>query len=146
MSETKDMTERNQVNEMVKRHLGPLGRFVRIENPINPGTPDWHYVLRGVSGWLEDKLIPPSRRCPGAFTLDQLLWGEAETAARGRWHLLGLEPRTRTWMLFDAAQARAWYENRDHDLVVEETGPFPTKAIAQALAPWRRPVTIVGSC
>jgi len=110
------------------------------------GIPDWHYTMLrgGVSGWLEDKLIPPSRRCPAIFTIDQILWGEAEVAAGGRWHLLGLESRTRTWMLFDVIQARAWFDGLDYDLVVEARGPFPTKEIALALTP-RRNILIQGS-
>jgi hypothetical protein len=131
------MTEANQIDAAVRTHLGVLGRFKRVTHATEPGWPDFYYVLRGISGWLEDKLVPPSRRCPPTFTLDQLLWGEAEVAAGGRWHLLGLEPRTRTWMLFNVAQARAWFENEDHDLVVEEAGPFPTKALVLALSPRR---------
>jgi hypothetical protein len=130
------VTEANQVDAAVKRYLGPLGRFKRVMHP-EPGWPDFHYCLRGQSGWLEDKLIPPSRRCPETFTLDQLLWGEAEVAAGGRWHLLGLEVRTRTWMLFNSIQARNWYDGKDYDLTVEAQGVFPMKAIALALAPRR---------
>jgi hypothetical protein len=132
------MTEVNQIDAAVKHHLSPYGRFVRMQSAIDAGVPDFHYAMCGTSGWLEDKLIPASRRCPNAFTLDQLLWGEAEVAAGGRWHLLGLEPRTRTWMLFNVAQARRWFGGLDHDLVIEAAGPFPTKAIALALAPRKK--------
>jgi hypothetical protein len=131
------VTEANQVDAAVRRHLGPLGRFKRVTHATEPGWPDWHYVCRGQQGWLEDKLIPPSCRCPGTFTLDQLIWGEAEAAAGGRWHLLGLEPRSRTWLLFNAHQARRWYDGLDHDLTVEATGLFPTKELVLALAPRR---------
>ena len=129
------MTEATQVDDAVRRHLGPLGHFKRVTHATEAGWPDWCYTMRGISGWLEDKLIPPSRRCPSLFTLDQLLWGEAEVAAGGRWHLLGLEPRTRTWLLFNAQQARAWFDGLNHDYMVEAAGPFPMKAIALALAP-----------
>ncbi len=131
------MTEANQVDAAVRRHLGHLGRWQRMTHATEPGWPDWRYIMRGQQGWLEDKLIPPSRRCPATFTRDQILWGEAEIAAGGRWHLLGLEPRTRTWMLFNAAQARRWFDDLDHDLVVEAVGLFPTKALVLALAPRR---------
>lgn len=139
------MTEANQIDAAVRTHLGPYGHWVRIPPGFEAGLPDWHYTMLrgGISGWIEDKLIPASRRCPALFTIDQLLWGEAEVAAGGRWHLLGLEPRTRTWMLFNAAQARAWFEDRDHDLVVETTGSFPTREIALALAP--RKILVRGS-
>lgn len=117
-----------------------------MTSATDAGVPDWYYVLRGTPGWLEDKLIPPSRRCPDTFTREQLMWGEAEVAAGGRWHLLGLEPRTRTWLLFNAAQARAWFDGEDYDLTVEATGLFPTKAIALALVPRQlKPIQLVGS-
>ena len=138
------MTEISQINSIVRRHLAPLGRFIRMESSIIVGLPDWYYVLRGQSGWIEAKLVPPSKRCPSHFTLDQILWGEAEVAAGGRWHLLGLEPRTRAWMLFDVGQARAWFDGENHDLVAEATGPFPTREIALALAP-RRHTLVRGS-
>ena len=138
------MTEANQIDAAVRHHLGPLGRWVRMPPGFEGGVPDWHWTMRGRSGWLEDKLVPASRRCPGTFTREQLMWAEAEVAAGGRWHLLGLEPRTRTWMLFDVGQARAWFDDRDHDLVLEATGPFPTREIALALAP-RRNMLLRGS-
>ena len=142
------MTEANQVDAAVRRHLGPLGRWIRMQSAIDAGVPDWHYTMLrgGVSGWLEDKLIPPSRRCPGTVTLDQILWGEAEVAAGGRWHLLGLEPRTRTWLLMTSGQARAWFDGGPLAAVIESTGRFPTREIALALAPRRQLVHIVGSC
>ena len=132
------MTEATQVDDAVRRHLGPLGHFKRVTHATEAGWPDFHFVLRGQQGWLEDKLIPPSRRCPSTFTLDQLRWGEAEVAAGGSWHLLGLEPRTRTWMLFNVVQAGMWFAGRDgYGLVVEATGVFPTKELVLALAPRR---------
>jgi hypothetical protein len=131
------MTEVNQVDAAVRRHLGPLGRFKRVTHATEAGWPDWHWAMRGRSGWLEDKLIPPSRRCPGAFTLDQITWGEEEVRAGGSWHLLGLEPRTRTWLLVTVGHARIWFDGGPLNAEVEETGVFPTKAIALALAPRR---------
>ena len=138
------MTESNQVNAAIRHHLGPLGHWVRIESSTEMGIPDWNYALRHGEGWLEAKLIPPSRRCPPTVTREQIMWAERRFTAGGRWHLLGLEPRTRTWMLFTVAQARAWFEDRDHDLVVEATGSFPTREIALALAP-RRNMLVRGS-
>jgi len=138
------VTESNQVNAIIRKHLGPMGHFVRIESMTELGIPDWNYAFRGSEGWLEAKLIPPSRRCPETVTRYQIMWGERRVAAGGRWHLLGLEPRTRTWMLFDVGQARAWFDGLDHDLVIEAIGPFPTREIALALAP-RRNMLVRGS-
>lgn len=139
------MTESNQVDAAVRRYLGPLGRWVRMQSAIDVGVPDFHWTMRRTSGWIEDKLISPSRRCPAHFTVDQLLWGEAEVAAGGSWHLLCLEPRTRTWLLLSAAQARAWFDGAPLTATIEVTGPFPTKAIALTLAPRRSTILIQGS-
>lgn len=127
------MTESNQVNGAVRRHLGPLGHWVRIESATELGIPDWSYALRHGEGWLEAKLVPPSRRCPPTVTREQIMWAERRTAAGGRWHLLGLEPRTRTWLLLDAPQARAWFDGGPLEATIETTGLFPTKPIALAL-------------
>lgn len=129
------MTEATQVDAAVRRHLGPLGRFRRVTHAVDPGWPDFYYVVRGTSGWLEDKLIPPSLRCPAKFTLDQLLWAEEEIAAGGRWHLLGLETRSRTWYLLNARQAREWFDGGGLTAAVVARGTFPTREIALALAP-----------
>lgn len=128
------MTERNQVDGAVSAHLGPLGRFVRIDSAFAAGVPDWHYVLRGTSGWIESKLVPRSGRRPDHFTREQLLWGEAEVAAGGRWFLLALrEPRI--WLLYDALGARAWFDGTGNRPIVESPGRFPTREIVRAIAP-----------
>lgn len=131
------MTEANQVNGAVRANLGPLGRFVRVESSIDAGIPDFYYRLRGIAGWLECKLIPPSGRAPKHFTLDQLLWGEEEVRYGGRWFFLGLrEPRT--WLVYDVKGARSWLEQTRNEPVLEIAGRFPTKEITLILAP-RKP-------
>lgn len=128
------MTEATQVDAAVRRNLGPLGRWKRVTHP-EPGWPDWAWTMRGKSGWVEDKLIPPSRRCPPKFTLDQLVWAEDEARAGGSWHLLGLEPQSRTWFLLTVGQAREWFDGGELTALVIARGVFPTKEIALTLAP-----------
>lgn len=128
------MTEARQINDAVRHHLGPLGRWKRIECSIEPGVPDWYYRLRGVAGWLEAKLVPESRKCPPAFTLEQLLWAEDEVRFGGLWHLLGLTP-SRTWLLLDVRGARSWYEGAPAEAVFAARGAFPTVELHRRLAP-----------
>lgn len=129
------MTEATQVNGAVRTHLGIYGRFKRMEHAIEVGWPDWHYTLRGASGWIEAKLIARNGKCPRSFTREQLMWGEAEVEAGGRWFLLGLrEPRW--WLLYDAPGARAWFDGGSNRPVVEVEGRFPTAEIIRTL---RRP-------
>lgn len=128
------MTEATQVNNAIREHLGALGRFKRMEHLIEVGWPDWYYRCRGISGWIEAKLIPRSGRCPALFTLDQLLWGEEEARWGGSWFLLGLrEPRT--WVMYDASSARAWFDNTGNHPILEVDGKFPTKEIINLIAP-----------
>ena len=132
------MTEASQVNAAIRHNLGPLGRFQRVEHAIEVGWPDWRYLCRGSTGWIEAKLIPKSGRCPPAFTLDQLLWGEDEVKHGGRWYLFGLRA-PRTWVLYDAPRARAWFNGLMPRPLLELVGPFPTKAVLDIIAPRRPP-------
>lgn len=130
------MTEKRQVNHTARRYLAPYGRWTRIENRVGDGTPDQHYTLRAVSGWVESKLIPASGACPAEFTRDQLMWGEAETAAGGKWFLLGLRlSAPAEWWLLDAPTARAWFEGRPFEPLVRVSGRFPLREILDRLAP-----------
>ena len=127
------MTEATQVNAAIRTHLGPLGRFQRVEHAIEVGWPDWRYLCRGVQGWIEAKLIPRSGRCPETFTLDQLRWGEEEVRWGGAWFLLGLRA-PRTWVLYDAMGARGWFDRRSNaEPLLEVAGPFPRDAVLHLL-------------
>lgn len=128
------MTERSQINAAVRRHLGPLGFWERVESPITPGLPDWHYFMRLREGWLEDKLVPETRRCPKKFTLDQLLWAKRYVSFGGLWHLLGLTP-SRTWLLFDYPAADRWFHSGECAPVLAVRGAFPTGELMARLAP-----------
>lgn len=128
------MTEATQVNEAIRRNLGPLGRFRRVEHAIDAGWPDWYYRTRVnlASGWIEAKLLEPGG-WPRKLTLAQVAWAEEETTYGGRCFLLALQPRNRAWFLYDPAGARALYERRvDVPPLVTALGAFPTKEI------WRR--------
>lgn len=79
-----------------RTHLGPLGRLVRVENPIDPGTPDVCYLLRRypkvapVCGWLELKHVPEWPKRPSttfrieSLTLEQVNWQTHWALAGGR--------------------------------------------------------------
>lgn len=49
--------------------LDPRGLYVRVENEVDPGTPDVHWCLRGASGWIELKFIAAIPRYPNAKPL-----------------------------------------------------------------------------
>jgi hypothetical protein len=98
------------LRKMVLDKLGPFGLIKRVENPIDPGTPDMAYVLRaGIrgavqSGWLELKVTdwparPTTALCIESLTKEQVLWQKAWVAARGRaWTLLRVR---RSYLLLD---------------------------------------------
>jgi len=120
------VTERNQVNAVARKHLAPYGLWRRCEHSFEAGWADCYYVLCGRQGWLECKLIPGA-----PFTIEQLLWGEQEVAAGGRWHLLA--KRADEWLLLNVMQARLWYETGMLTGVVQERGKFPTRTILKEL-------------
>lgn len=125
------LTEFNQICRIVSRSLSPYGRIIRIQDSVASGIPDFYYLLRGTSGWLECKLLPANGRCPAHFTLEQLMWGEEETAKGGHWFLLGL--RDGTWLLYDAAGARAFKDGEKSWTRLSRTGPFPVLDLLKVL-------------
>lgn len=132
------MTEATQVNHVIRRDLGPYGRFLRVEHSIETDWPDWFYRCRGTAGWIEAKIIHKSGRCPRHFTRGQLMWGEEEARTGGSWYLLGLrEPRT--WLLYNAAGAREWFDGIANRPLLELPGRFPTREIIEIIAPRPRP-------
>jgi len=126
------VTEASQVNDAIRRHLGPLGLFRRVEVATSLGWPDWYYRLHGVAGWLEAKIFTASLR-PRKLTLEQVMWGEEEVRARGRWTLFGIEPRSRTWLAFDAPGARSLCDGAEATPTLRAVGPFPLKELARLL-------------
>jgi hypothetical protein len=87
-----------------------------------------------MTGWIESKLIPASGKRPDKFTLEQLMWGEEETVAGGRWHLFGLvQSKPACWVLYDAPRARAWYEGSDVEPIFAISGRFPTRELLRAI-------------
>ena len=127
------MTEVYQVNNMVKKYLAPYGRVERIENRLTSGWPDYYLLLRRVPSWLECKLIEPSGKIPDHFTLDQIMWGEAEVRNGGRWHLLArCGP---AWWLMDSAGCRSWYQGGPPVPLFSITGRFPVREILDVIAP-----------
>ena len=135
------VTEATQVKAVARRYLAPYIRLVAIEGVFAPGVPDFYYCGWGVSGWCEAKLIPTSGRRPDHFTLDQLLWGEAEIAAGGLWHLLGRSGAY--WIMYDALGARAWYEGAAERWLFRISGRFPLREVLDRLAPRDRRIVNV---
>lgn len=125
------MTEANQVCRIVSDRLRPYGRIIRIQDAVGIGIPDYYYCVKGVSGWLECKLLPKNGRCPEHFTLAQVLWAEEEVLNGGRWFLLG--KRATEWLLYDAVGARAFKNGDKAWTLLCQTGPFPTVDILKAL-------------
>lgn len=121
--------------KVARTYLSPYGRLVRIENQIGSGTPDLFYTLRKISGWLELKLLPESGAVPDHFTREQLMWGQAEAAAGGRWHMLGRSGAA--WVLYDAPRARRWFDGEANDPIFAVTGRFPLREVLDELAPLR---------
>lgn len=117
--------------------LKPFGRWNRIENMIDKGTPDLSYTLatgghKVFTGWLELKYEPrpPVHQTTPfrleSLTLEQVIWQEDEVKAYGRCHTLA---RVGPWfllmdvvllrkvfklrVLFEEAKAEALYVTTD---------------------------------
>lgn len=137
------MTERNQVNKTVGAILRPYGRWQRLEHAHDRGWPDVAYTLLGVSGWAESKLIPTNGKCPEIFTLEQLMWGEAEVKAGGLWHLIGRRESAGEWWILDVEAARAWYEGvPNFAITLLSSERFPLAPALELLAPRERRTNI----
>jgi hypothetical protein len=116
-----------------------------MQDRVALGVPDFYYLLKGVSGWLECKLIPSNGHCPQHLTLEQVMWGEEEVVKGGHWYMLGL--RVTHWQLYDVLGARALYANKHQAGIPKSTdkgerqdhalftlaGHFPTREILSIL-------------
>lgn len=136
------MTERRQIWHPMRSAISVYGHFTRIESQTGLGIPDVAYtirgrsghanVVRGHSGWIENKLFEREGRAPTHLTLEQVIWAEEEVRAGGAWHLLGrCGP---AWLLYDAAGARALLEGDTPLPIFRTTGPFPLKELLHVLA------------
>ena len=93
--------------KMIKDRIAPhAGKWMRVENPCLPGTPDVHYCWEGRTGWLELKEIEdwPARpdtpvRIPH-FTKEQRLWIWDYAEHKGVVRLLLRVRRAREYLLF----------------------------------------------
>jgi hypothetical protein len=135
------MTEVSQIHAPASAHLhAPPGLlYLRVDNLCDLGTPDVAYCLLGVSGWVEEKLLP-ARGAPKHLTLEQVTWGERWTRAGGRWFLLGKQKST--WLLYNASGARALYGGGEASPLVSAVGQFPRREVLEHLAP--RELRILG--
>lgn len=136
------MSERSLWRLTIDR-IGPYGRFERVENRVNKGTPDVNYTMRGVSGWLELKFtsIPSRDTTPiivSSLTLEQVQWHEAWAKAGGRtWTLL---QAGRGYCLLTPYNLRRLYEGHydKHSLPkaarVYSYGKFPAVEIIKCLS------------
>lgn len=136
----------------VRAHLGPYGRVVRIESPIEPGTPDIAWCLRlgalGATGWMELKHLQSWPVRPDtAVTLphpdrirEQARWASAweQASPAGRSPLL-LQVAN-DYLLFPGIMIADLFLDRPRnraDLCIAAmatgTGHFPTAAIIKAL-------------
>lgn len=78
----------------VRKHLGPHGHLVRIEDLLAEGVPDVNYCINGAEGWLELKWVEkwPVRettplRIPH-YTKAQRLWHYMRGSAGGRMFIM----------------------------------------------------------
>ena len=127
------MSEISQVWNPLRNNLGVYGHFTRIESPTISGIPDVAYTLFSCSGWIENKLFEHHDKCPSHLTLEQVLWGEAEIKAGGRWFLLGI--CNGIWLLYDIVGARTLLKGERPLPLIQYQGSFPTRRILEILAP-----------
>ena len=126
------MTEISEVWDNLRKQIGIYGHFTRIESPTIAGIPDVAYTLFGCSGWVENKLFGRMGVCPDHLTLEQVLWGEAEVRAGGRWFLFGRNKEF--WLLYDIRGARALLTGEPSFPLIQ-TFKFPLQVLLETLAP-----------
>ena len=128
------MTESSQVGATARKrlHAPPAFLYQRVENALVKGWPDADYLLLGVAGKVEHKLLPKSGACPKHFTLEQLKFGMTWCAAGGLWHLLGL--REDEWRLYDITGAREFFYGRADAPIVAVRARLPQAALFRILS------------
>jgi len=136
--------------QRTRDNLKPFGRLVRVENPIDPGTPDVCYCLRrlptmpkGATGWIELKHVHkwPVRSATALvineLTREQVDWHTFWALAGGTsWCLLQVD---RTILLLDhhaIAQVFARAHTRTSlsaSAAVVSENVFPTAELVKCL-------------
>lgn len=143
------MTSEAALRAIVRRALAPYGIIKRVENPIDPGTPDmaWQLAtprLGSAAGWLELKALEafPSRqatpvRIP-SLTREQAAWAAEWEGAGGKSPLLLQVGRA--YGLFAGARIGELFLDNPHPAAalaasasVWAMGRFPTALILRAL-------------
>jgi hypothetical protein len=96
---------------------------VRVENPAWPGTPDVHWCMDGIEGWLELKEVPEWPKRPGTplridhYTSQQRVWQRRRYNAGGRVHVL--IKVSDDWLLFDVLTAISIIGEADRTKLIE---------------------------
>jgi len=137
--------------QRTKAHLSPYGKLVRLENPIDPGTPDVLYCIRRkpamtpATGLLELKHVPewPARYGTplrvAELTKEQVDWHAAwEQAGGSVWTLLQVG---RTVLLLSPTTTAQVYERRHTQWSLKHGGAtivseriFPTVELVKCLS------------
>lgn len=138
------MTEQ-RLWHMVKKGLAHKGgKWMRVENPCLPGTPDVFYCVEGIVGWLELKELetwPVREHTPVTiqhYTKEQRLWIWDYADNNGTVHVLLRIARPKTYLLFDSdfSYHKLGYATREiceAEAVVCGGPALPCAAIIEAL-------------
>jgi len=96
--------------DTMKTHCADGVRLERVENAVNTGMPDVHCIRRGVTVWIELKVVhrPARLSTPliksATMRRDQVAWHLSYTRAGGRSAILVRDDRRQLY-LFDGALA-----------------------------------------
>lgn len=128
---------------LVRDELGPYGDLVRVENRVEPGTPDVNYAFHGGrgEGWLELKDADAWPVRGGVLRMEhvtevQRRWWLRRAGAGGQiWVLVRV---ARTYMLFRGEVAARQLGRAERDELASAAtvlgeGAFPKLLILQAL-------------
>lgn len=137
------------LRQVVRDSLSPFGRLIRVENVVEPGTPDINYLLRRyprvdpVCGWVELKHVdewPKRKTTPltiKSLTRDQVNWHTHWALGGGRvWTILQV---ARDYFLLDHLTLGMIFAGQLHppDLrrmaKVQGVGRFPAPDVLKCL-------------